>query len=104
MANDKKSPIKDSRALGAASLVLAVVLFLAINVFSEAAIKGVQQIGIEGGRQPAMRIWLESRYFGPPTGHHRTMLFTRSGCITPKAATGEHPMHPPIRCAFSIFR
>jgi ABC-type uncharacterized transport system involved in gliding motility auxiliary subunit len=42
MANDKKSPIKDSRALGAASLVLAVVLFLAINVFSEAAIKGVQ--------------------------------------------------------------
>lgn len=42
MANEKKSPIKDSRALGAASLGLAVILFLAINVFSETAIKGVQ--------------------------------------------------------------
>ena len=42
MATDKKSPIKDSRALGAASLALAVILFLAINVFSETAIKGVQ--------------------------------------------------------------
>lgn len=42
MANDSKSPIKDSRTLGAVSLVLAVLLFLAINVFSESAIKGVQ--------------------------------------------------------------
>lgn len=42
MANESKSPIKDSRTLGAVSLVLAVVLFLAINVFSESAIKGVQ--------------------------------------------------------------
>jgi ABC-type uncharacterized transport system involved in gliding motility auxiliary subunit len=42
MANDIKSPVKDSRILGAVSLALAVVLFLAINVFSESAIKGVQ--------------------------------------------------------------
>lgn len=42
MANDKNSPIKDSRTLGAVSLALASVLFLAINVFSESAIKGVQ--------------------------------------------------------------
>ncbi|MGB0629237.1 MAG: Gldg family protein [Alphaproteobacteria bacterium] len=40
--NSTKSPVKDSRVLGIASLVLAVVLFLAINVFSETAIKGVQ--------------------------------------------------------------
>ncbi len=37
-----KSPIKDSRVLGTISLALAVVLFLAINVFTETAIKGVQ--------------------------------------------------------------
>ena len=37
-----KSPIKDSRVLGTTSLALAVVLFLAINVFTETAIKGVQ--------------------------------------------------------------
>ena len=40
--NSNKSPIKDSRILGIASLALAVVLFLSINVFSETAIKGVQ--------------------------------------------------------------
>jgi ABC-type uncharacterized transport system involved in gliding motility auxiliary subunit len=42
MANNIKSPIKDSRTFGAISLVIAAVLFLAINVFSESAIKGVQ--------------------------------------------------------------
>ena len=36
------SPIKDSRVFGIASLGLAVVLFLSINVFTETAIKGVQ--------------------------------------------------------------
>ena len=40
--NSNKSSITDSRVLGIASLALAVVLFLSINVFSETAIKGVQ--------------------------------------------------------------
>ena len=40
--SSNKSPIKDSRVLGTISLALAVVLFLAINVFTETAIKGVQ--------------------------------------------------------------
>lgn len=40
--SSNKSPIKDSRVLGTTSLALAVVLFLAINVFTETAIKGVQ--------------------------------------------------------------
>ena len=40
--SSNKLPIKDSRVLGIISLALAVVLFLAINVFSETAIKGVQ--------------------------------------------------------------
>lgn len=39
---EKKSPIRDNRTLGVAALVLAVVFFLAINVFSESAIKGYQ--------------------------------------------------------------
>ena len=38
----KKSPVRDSRTLGIAALVLAIVLFLAINIFSEASIKGYQ--------------------------------------------------------------
>ncbi len=38
----KKSPIRENRTLGIASLALAVVLFLAVNIFSESAIKGVQ--------------------------------------------------------------
>ena len=38
----KNSSIKDSRVFGIASLGLAVVLFLSINVFTETAIKGVQ--------------------------------------------------------------
>lgn len=43
MANaENKSRIGDARTLGIASLVLAVVLFLALNIFSEAAIKGYQ--------------------------------------------------------------
>lgn len=42
MANSSKPAIRDSRKLGVAALALAVVLFLAINIFSEAAIKGVQ--------------------------------------------------------------
>lgn len=43
MANaDNKSPVGENRTLGAAALVLAVVLFLAVNIFSESAIKGVQ--------------------------------------------------------------
>ncbi|MEX2453720.1 MAG: GldG family protein, partial [Rhodospirillaceae bacterium] len=43
MANaETKSTVRDNRALSAVALVLAVVLFLAINVFSEAAIKGYQ--------------------------------------------------------------
>ena len=40
--SSNKSPIKDSRVLGTISLALAVVLFLAINVFTETTIKGVQ--------------------------------------------------------------
>ncbi len=40
--SSNKSPIKDSRVLGTISLALAVVLFLAINVLTETAIKGVQ--------------------------------------------------------------
>lgn len=40
--NLKKSPIRDNRTLGVAAVLLAVVLFLAINVLSEAAVKGVQ--------------------------------------------------------------
>ena len=40
--SSNKSPIKDSRVLGTISLALAVILFLAINVFTETAIKGVQ--------------------------------------------------------------
>ena len=40
--SSNKLPIKDSRVLGIISLALAVVLFLAINVFTETAIKGVQ--------------------------------------------------------------
>ena len=39
---EKKSMVRDSRTLSIAALGLAVVLFLAINVFSEAAIKGYQ--------------------------------------------------------------
>ena len=39
---EKKSPVRDSRTLGIAALVLAVVFFLAINFFSESAIKGYQ--------------------------------------------------------------
>ena len=39
---EKKSAIRDSRKLGIASLVLAVILFFAVNIFSETAIKGVQ--------------------------------------------------------------
>ncbi|MFT7570097.1 MAG: ABC-type uncharacterized transport system involved in gliding motility auxiliary subunit [Paracoccaceae bacterium] len=42
MANSNKPVVRDSRKLGVAALALAVVLFLAINIFSEAAIKGVQ--------------------------------------------------------------
>ena len=38
----KKSPIRENRTLGIAALALAVVLFLAVNIFSESAIKGVQ--------------------------------------------------------------
>jgi ABC-type uncharacterized transport system involved in gliding motility auxiliary subunit len=38
----KKSAIRDSRTLAIAALGLAVVFFLAINVFSESAIKGYQ--------------------------------------------------------------
>ena len=40
--SSNKSPIRDSRVLGTISLALAVVLFLAINVFTETTIKGVQ--------------------------------------------------------------
>lgn len=39
---EKKSTVRDSRKLGIASLVLAVILFFAVNIFSETAIKGVQ--------------------------------------------------------------
>ena len=42
MANSSKPAIRDSRKLGVAALALAVILFLAINLFSEAAVKGVQ--------------------------------------------------------------
>lgn len=42
MTNSNKSIVRDSRKLGVAALALAVVLFLAINIFSEAAIRGVQ--------------------------------------------------------------
>jgi ABC-type uncharacterized transport system involved in gliding motility auxiliary subunit len=42
MANNSKPLVRDSRKFGVAALALAVVLFLAINIFSEAAIKGVQ--------------------------------------------------------------
>ena len=40
--NASKSPVRDSRTLGIAALALAVVLFLAVNILSEAAIRGVQ--------------------------------------------------------------
>lgn len=39
---DTKSPIRDSRTLGIAALGLAVVLFLAVNIFSQTSIRGVQ--------------------------------------------------------------
>jgi ABC-type uncharacterized transport system involved in gliding motility auxiliary subunit len=42
MENNNSSPIRDNRMLSAAALALAVVLFLAVNIFSESAIKGVQ--------------------------------------------------------------
>ncbi len=43
MANaENKSPVRDNRTLAVAALGLAVVFFLAINVFSESAIKGYQ--------------------------------------------------------------
>lgn len=42
MANSSTTLVRDSRKLAVVALALAVVLFLAINIFSEAAIKGVQ--------------------------------------------------------------
>ena len=42
MVNERVNIIRNPNKLGAAALVLAVVLFLAINIFSESAIKGVQ--------------------------------------------------------------
>ena len=42
MANSSKPIVKDSRKLGVVALALAVVMFLAINTFLEAAIRGVQ--------------------------------------------------------------
>ena len=42
MANNSKPVVRDSRKLGVAALALAIILFLAINIFSEAAIRGVQ--------------------------------------------------------------
>lgn len=42
MANNNKPIVRDSRKLGVVALALAVVMFLAINIFSEAAIRGVQ--------------------------------------------------------------
>ena len=42
MVNSNKPIVRDSRKFGVAALALAIVLFLAINIFSEAAIKGVE--------------------------------------------------------------
>ena len=42
MVNERVNIIRNPNKLGAAALILAVVLFLAINIFSESAIKGVQ--------------------------------------------------------------
>ncbi|MEC7489451.1 MAG: GldG family protein [Pseudomonadota bacterium] len=42
MVIERFSSFRDSRRLSAVALVLAVVLFLAINIFSESAIKGIQ--------------------------------------------------------------
>lgn len=42
MVNSNKPIVRDSRKFGVAAMALAIVLFLAINIFSEAAIKGVQ--------------------------------------------------------------
>ena len=42
MTNSSKPIVRDSRKLGVVALALAVVMFLAINIFSEAAIRGVQ--------------------------------------------------------------
>ncbi len=42
MVNERVNIIRDHNKLGAVALILAVVLFLAINIFSESSIKGVQ--------------------------------------------------------------
>ena len=42
MVNERVNIIRNPNKLGAAALILSIVLFLAINIFSEAAIKGVQ--------------------------------------------------------------